>query len=582
MDLTRAYPPHVLREYALLADGERGALVGPRGDISWMCAPRWDSPAVFSELVGGEGVFAVSPDVDRYVWGGHYEPRSLIWRSRWVTTDGIVESRDALAFPGDEGRAVILRRVRAVDCAAPVKVTVAPSGDFGTKSLRDTHRARGVWTARTGRLNVRLTGVEGARSRDGLLVLTLQMEPGDVHDLVLEISDAELPDELPDAEALWKSTEASWQQAIPDLGSTLTPRDASHAYAVLRGLTSRGGGMVAAATMSLPERAETGRNYDYRYAWIRDQCYAGQAAAVTTAAPLLDGAVGFISSRLLADGPNLKPAYTVDGGAVPDEQTLRQLAGYPGGTDKTGNWVNQQFQLDAFGECLLLFAAAARHDHLDTDHWKAVEIAADAIARRWTEPDAGIWEIDNEHWTHSRLTCAAGLRSIATYATGRQAADFEGLADTIVAQTARVATHSTGRWQRSVKDGSVDAALLLPSIRGAVPADDARTLATLQAVRDELVEEHFVYRFRQQPGWLGASEGAFVLCGFIMALAEHQQGRPVSAARYFERNRGACGPPGLFSEEFDVKQRQLRGNIPQAFVHALLLETASTLREGDV
>ena len=109
--------------------------------------------------------------------------------------------------------------------------------------------------------------------------------------------------------------------------------------------------------------------------------------------PLLDDAVRFVADRLLADGPHLKPAYTIDRRSVPDERQL-DLPGYPGGTDIVGNWVNQQFQLDAFGEALLLFAAAAGHDHLDADGWRAAETAAAAIEQRWHEPDAGIWEID--------------------------------------------------------------------------------------------------------------------------------------------------------------------------------------------
>jgi hypothetical protein len=579
MDLSRAYPPHVLRDYAFIADGERGALVGPRGDVAWMCAPRWDSDAVFSALIGGGGVYALSPDVDRYVWGGYYEQRSLIWRSRWVTSDGVVESRDALALPADERRAVVLRRVTALDCDCPVKIVLAPADGFGAKPLRDVHTANGVWTGRSGRLHVRWTGADGARrTGDGQLSLGFRLRPGEHRDLILEISDAPLPDDPPDADKAWQATEYAWREAVPELSATIAPRDATHSYAVLRGLTSRGGGMVAAATMSLPERAETGRNYDYRYAWIRDQCYAGQAAASTPdPLPLLDDAVSFIADRLLADGPQLKPAYTVDGGRVPDERTLKRLAGYPGGTDKVGNWVNQQFQLDALGESLLLLAAAGRHDRLDTDHWKAVEAAVGAIEKRWTEPDAGIWEITNEHWTHSRLTCVAGLRSIASYAASAQAGQWEALGDAILAATAREGVHPTGRWQRSPSDAGVDAALLLPGVRGAIPADDPRTIATIDAVREELEDDHFIYRFRQQPGPLARAEGAFVLCGFIMALAEHHQNHPVAAARYFERNRSACGTPGLFSEEFDVGERQLRGNIPQAFVHALMLESAAAL-----
>jgi GH15 family glucan-1,4-alpha-glucosidase len=118
-----------------------------------------------------------------------------------------------------------------------------------------------------------------------------------------------------------------------------------------------------------------------------------------------------VTERLLADQFKLAPAYTAAGGEVPDQRDL-DLPGYPGGFDRIGNWVNKQFQLDAFGEALLLYADAARCDALDPDAWRAAEIAAGAVAARWTEPDAGIWEIENRLWTHSRLTAAAGLRAM--------------------------------------------------------------------------------------------------------------------------------------------------------------------------
>lgn len=127
----------------------------------------------------------------------------------------------------------------------------------------------------------------------------------------------------------------------------------------------------------------------------------------------------------------------------------------------------------------------------------------------------------------------------------------------------------------------MDASLLLPPVRGALPADDPRTRATLQAVLAQLVQDSFVYRFRHDQRNLGDAEGAFLLCGFMLALAEEQQGLSWHAIRRFERNRAACGPAGLFSEEYDVTQRQLRGNLPQAFVHALLLESAATLTPPD-
>jgi GH15 family glucan-1,4-alpha-glucosidase len=344
----------------------------------------------------------------------------------------------------------------------------------------------------------------------------------------------------------------------------------------MRGLTSNGGGMVAAATMSLPERADDNRNYDYRYVWIRDQCYAGAAVAADGPHPIMHDAVRFVSERLLADREHLKPAYLVNGGRVPDQRSL-DLVGYPGGTDILGNHVNAQFQLDSLGETLLLFAAAGRHDALDKQAWRAATIAVDVIDKRWNEPEAGIWELDDNWWTHSRLACVAGLTQLAALAPRPDAGRFQDLAKALLTETTRRCLHPDGFWQRSPDDQRVDAALLLPGLRGALPADDPRVRATLTTVRRDLVEDGYVYRYAPAGRPLGEAEGAFLLCGFILSLAEAHQGNRVEAYRWFERNRAACGPPGLLSEEFDVQQRQLRGNLPQAFVHALLLEASVRL-----
>ena len=576
------FHPHVLRDYALIADGERGALVSPRGDIVWMCAPRWDCDAVFSTLIGGEGVYAVTP-AHTFVWGGYYEEGTLIWRSRWITVSGLTECREALAFPGDRDRVVLLRRIIARDCPAEVEVVLDPRAGFGKHGLRSVKRDdRGAWTGRAGDLHVRWSGeVSGARVRRAggvsVLAMNLTVPAGQSRDIVLELSAEPLRDVPGEPDELWRATEDRWADAVPPLDDVVAPRDARQAQVVLRGLTSSGGGMVAAATTSLPERAEEGRNYDYRYAWIRDQVYAGRAAAAAGAFSLLDDATAFISARLHEDGPKLVPAYTADGGRVPDQRDLN-LPGYPGGYDLVGNWVNKQFQLDALGESLLLLAAAGSHDRLDSGSRKAAEIAADAIAQRWQEPDAGIWEIDNQAWTHSRLICAAGLRRAAMHCTTEpQASDWSALADVIVADTAEHAMHPTGRWQRSPGDPGLDAALLMPAIRGAVPADDPRTAQTLRAYLAELTQDGYAYRFRHDERPLGEAEGAFLLCGFVVTLALHQQGQEVEAARWFERNRAACGSPGLYAEEYDVAERQLRGNLPQAFVHAMVLECAARL-----
>ncbi len=575
--------PHILREYALIADGERGALMGPRGDICWMCFPRWHSDACFATLIGGQGTYAVTP-LARFVWGGYYE-HGLIWRNRWVTDEGTVECREALALPSSPRRTVILRQIRVREGTARLRVVLDPRDAFGAGRMTRLRREDGGrWTARLGQTRMTWLGAADAqRIPDGHggkpLVTVIELAEGDSHDLMLVLDadgDGEPP---PTSDAAWSATEAEWSERVPELRSSVAPRDARHAYAVLSGLTSAGGGMVAAATMSLPERARQGRNYDYRYVWIRDQCFAGQAVAQAGPLPLLDDAVRFVADRVLADGDRLAPAYTVDGDPVPDERSL-DLPGYPGGADIVGNWVNRQFQLDAFGETLALFAAAAAHDRLDAAGWRAAETVAAIIERHWRKPDGGIWELEPDAWTHSRLICAAGLRCISAHQSHRRAAAWLALADAIVADTSRHALHPTGRWQRSPGDDRLDASLLLPAIRGGIPPADPCTIATLHAVAEELTEDGYCYRYRPDERPLGESEGAFVMCGFLMALAYAQQGDAVRAARWFERSRAACGPAGLLSEEFDVVQRQMRGNLPQAFVHALLLHCAATQPDG--
>ena len=160
-DTFTRYPPQVLREYALLADGERGALVGPRGEMVWMCVPRWHSDAVFSALIGGSGIYAVTP-TGRFVWGGYYEDGSLVWRSRWVTESGIVECREALAFPGDVHRAVLLRRIIAIQGCAEVDIILEPAAEFGRRHLNYLHREGGCWEGWVGGLRMRWTGGENA------------------------------------------------------------------------------------------------------------------------------------------------------------------------------------------------------------------------------------------------------------------------------------------------------------------------------------------------------------------------------------------------------------------------------------
>jgi GH15 family glucan-1,4-alpha-glucosidase len=573
--------PHVLRQDSLIADGHRGALVGPHGDLAWMCFPSWHDPAVFAGLLGSSGGFAVSP-TEPFVWGGYHEEGTLIWRNRWVTSTGIIECRDALAVPSSRDRAVVLRRIEAMDGEATMQISLQPSTDYG----RDTtgrwagRGDRRTWTGGRGAM-WRISGVAGARVGPGGLVGTVHVAKGEHHNIVLEIAAGPLDGPPPGSDDAWQETARHWAGVAPACDGIEGRRDVRHAFAVVHGLTAPSGGTVAAVTTSLPERADTGRNYDYRYVWVRDLCYIGSAAAAAGAVAFVEPAVRFVTARLLADGDHLMPAYTVDGDPIPGPRHLG-LRGYPGGFDVVGNHVNEQFQLDTFGEALALFAAADRLGALSPDGWAAARAAAAAIEARWDEPDAGVWEVNPAWWAHSRLAAVAGLRAIASCSRAHdQRAGWLTLAEQVVAATAARCTHPDGSWQRAPDDERVDAALLLAGVRGAVPHDDPRHVATYRRVERELCEDGYVYRYRVDPERpLGEAEGAFLLCSFWMALAALGQGDVVAASRWYERGRAGCGPPGLYAEEFDVTQRQLRGNLPQAFVHGLLIEAAFALTDA--
>jgi GH15 family glucan-1,4-alpha-glucosidase len=284
-----------------------------------------------------------------------------------------------------------------------------------------------------------------------------------------------------------------------------------------------------------------------------------------------------VSSRLLVDGEHTKPAYCVDGTPVPEPQRLG-VPGYPGGSDVIGNQVGSQFQLDIFGEALLLLAKAASKDRLDGNGWKAAQIAIQAIEHRSDDKEAGIWEIEPNLWTHSRLICVAGLRAIAEHGASQSWKNTAlTLADALVGVADRTSLHPSGRWQRAPDDPRVDASLLLSEVRGAVSSSDPRSVATRLAVLDDLCDDDYLYRYAEPGQTLGENEGAFLICNFWMALACLQSGDIPDSAQWFERTRASCSTSGLFSEEYDVAQRQLRGNLPQAFVHALLIECSGRL-----
>ena len=575
-------PPFALRDYALLADGERGVLVGPRGEMAWMCFPSWDSPSVFSALLGGAGHYQVTPADDRFVWGGYYEESTLIWNSRWVTTDSVIECREALAFPADPSRAVILRRVRAVEGPARVAVRLDARADYGRRPMADVGRDGASGTPTSGPVHLRWRPGPGARPlRGGELSLRLDLAAGEHRDLVLELSTEPITAEIAPADELWRATEDSWRHAVPAMEQHPRPDATPPTPTPFCGAHHRRAGRWSPPP---PCRCPSGP----RPAGTTTTATPGSATSASPARPPPPSPAARSCSTLRCvsspngcwpTGPTSSPPTGPAADRCPTRTNCPTCPATPAGKVKAGNRVNRQFQLDGLGEALLLLAAAARPGPARPRpleggrDWRRTRIGA-----RWQEPDNGIWELDRRWWTHSRLTCVAGLRNIARTHDRRpsRTVDRPGRRHRAPRRPAPACTRPAGGSGRPTTTGSTPPCSS-PSIRGGIAADDPRTTATLAAVEEELCQDGYIYRYRHDDRPLQEAEGAFSLCGFVLALAYLQQGRHDRAGAWFERNRASCGPPGLLTEEFDVGERQLRGNIPQAFVHAMLLECAARL-----
>ena len=506
--------PHVLREYALLADGERGALVGPHGDFAWLCFPRWDSRRRLLRADRRHRRLRGHP-AGRFVWGGYYEPGSLIWRSRWVTGDAIIECREALALPARRRprRDPAPRDRSARHAHASTSSSTRAPGSATTRSPGWPRAEDGRWTGRTGDVHVALerrrpTPARTRRPPRQALTLDLELARGRPPRLRARAR----PEQDAHRAAAGRRARLAGRprrrgaSASPSSATRSPPRDARHAYAVLRGLTSAGGG-DGRRRHHLAARARRARPQ------LRLPLRRGSATSATPARPSPRPAPThssttrsrFVGDRLLDRRRHLAPAYTIDGDAVPDQRDL-ELPGYPGGTDD-----RRQLGQRAVPARRVRRGAAAvrrrrpprpprhrrlarRRDRREGDRAALAPNPTPASGR--STPTTG---------RTAASSCAAGLRAISRRAPGRRAGRPTGSRSPTASSPTppQRALHPSGRWQRSPDDPRLDAALLLAAIRGAIPADDPRTLATLHAVAAELTQDGYCYRYRPDERPLG-------------------------------------------------------------------------------
>lgn len=579
-----------IADYAFIGDTRTGALVSNAGAIDWLCAPHFDSPPIFGALVAGPsgGTFRLSP-VDRFeTVGREYVADGTALATTWRTEGSQIVVRDALVanvtgqlLPST----VLVRRVQAQGRPVDIAVLLDPVRD-GSQRPRHS-RMCGVDLFAWGDLAVAVcTDRELTSLGTGSVVVSV--EAARPLTIVVTVAHRQPGFFLPPRPAL--EAVASDQRWWADLACRVD-YDGPWRAAVIRStitlklLTfSPSGAPVAAPTSSLPEELGAAKNWDYRYAWLRD---AGLGVATFLDLSLDSEAKQFFYWMLHATRltrPRLSPALTLFGNPISGERLLD----WPGYADsrpvRLGNVVTGQRQLDVYG---FVFEAAdrltARGYDIFGETWRALRGAADHVAATWREPDAGIWEIRGKprQWVHSKMF--AWLALDRAQRIGRQRGEraarlskWEKAKEEIHAAVIQQG-YDQERWTfvREFGRRELDGALLLLPTIGMEPLHSPRVIGTVDAVRRDLhAGGPYFYRHDDR------GEGAFLPVSFWMAQALASIGRVDEASAIIDQLVASSLPLGLFSEEADPATRQSLGNYPQALTHAALIGAVLAVRDA--
>ena len=599
-----AYPP--IADYAVIGDCHSAALVSREGSIEWCCLPRFDSGSAFGRLLDREhgGHCSVTPTGDG-PWDQvrAYLEDTLVLETTLLGSTGEAKLIDCFLLEGNPAETEhrqILRVIEGVRGSVEVAVQVAPRFDYG--QVRPWIRRHGHRLHSTiGGNDALLVWCEQELHEDPQHELTgrFTVGPGDRVRLVLsyrppELIDGDLPPE-PDAQTLDSLLEQTidwWREWSS--GLKLDSRDepaARRSGIVLKALTYAPTGAVAAApTTSLPEAIGGPRNWDYRYAWVRDSSFSSRAFAELGAVHEADTFRAFIMRSAAGHAGDLQVVYGVGGERRLRGDVVEDLEGYRCSSPvRVGNDASEQIQLDAFGELVNLTWRWHRRGHSPSDDdWRFLVSLINHAAERWSEPDCGIWEWpgDPDHFVHSKVLCWSALdhgirladECMRRAPTRRWKQARDELRDTI---EKRGYDRERGVYVQAFDRTEMDAALLLLPTVEYVAWDDERMLRTVAAVREELsAGDGLLYRYRRKDGVEG-QEGAFLCCSFWLAECLAQAGDFGAAREVFDQAAARANDLGLFSEEIDPGSGELLGNFPQGLTHLAHIDAAVMLAQAE-
>jgi GH15 family glucan-1,4-alpha-glucosidase len=584
-----------IREYAAIGDGRTVALVARDCSIDWLCLPDLDSPSVFGALLDAErgGRFRLAPLV-AYEAERRYVPGTNVLETTFRTSGGVVRVTDALVLPGvglAPGRE-LARKVECVSGRVPMKWEVRPRPGYGKRRMRIERRlgtpvitsgSEAVsirsWSAGSPQQSGSTVGGEFEAVAGSQAVLALgvaEQEP-----LVLSSRD-DVERRLEQTERFWKdwagrrAYEGPWREAV--LRSAL-------ALKLL--VFAPSGAIAAAATTSLPEEIGGERNWDYRFSWLRDSAFTLDALLELGCPDEAKAFFWWLMHGSQLTHPRLHVLYRLGGSLCRFEREL-DFEGYRRSRPaREGNAAAEQRQLDVYGELLQTAWLYSELEDIDPDIGRRLAEVADYVCRIWREPDSGIWEVRSEtrHFTQSKMMCWAALdRALKLAETGqlpdRSATTWrresEAIRDFI---EQHCWSEDKGSYVRFAGAEELDASLLLGVLVGYGDPADQRLRRTVEAVRRQLGNGPFLYRYTGEDGLRG-EEGFFLACSFWLVEALARCDRVDEAGDLMDELVGSANDVGLYAEEIEPETGEFLGNFPQGLVHLALISAAVSIREA--
>jgi GH15 family glucan-1,4-alpha-glucosidase len=583
-----------IEDYAFLSDTQTGALVGRNGSIDWLCFPRFDSDACFAALLGDRknGRWLFSPKEEITATRRCYRDGTLILETQIETASGVIRLIDFMPPRGDNPD--IVRIVEGIRGEVEMTMELVIRFDYG-RVVPWVRKSDGDLQAIAGPdALVFRTPVE-TRGEDLTTVAEFSVAEGDRVPFVLTwFASHEKPPRRINPEHALRDTVAYWEK----WSGKCQPQGEWHEAVVrslitLKGLTyAPTGGIVAAATTSLPEEIGGVRNWDYRICWLRDATFTLYALMN---AGYLDEARAWRQWLLRAvagSASQMQIMYGVHGERRLNEYEIPWLAGYENSKPvRIGNAASEQFQLDVYGEILAAMYVAHRAG-IETSEadWKLQIELMRFLETKWREPDEGIWEVrgGRKQFTHSKMMAWLAFdRAVKLVERCNCAAEQEHLErwqqvrDEIHREVCDRGYNAKKKaFTQFYGSDELDASLLMMPLTGFLPIDDERVIGTIEAIQRELVRDGFVLRYRTHENnvdGLPGGEGVFLPCSFWLADCLFLLGRKDEARELFERLLNLRNDLGLLAEEYDPGAKRQLGNFPQAFTHVALINTANLL-----